>query len=75
MRALRAADSKLSGKAATQAVHQTLQSTFPSGGYSWGWMFKPQWNTFGKWLVARKILNHPSWFDASTNQLLAGFGP
>jgi putative hydroxymethylpyrimidine transport system substrate-binding protein len=75
VRALVAADPQLKPAVETAAVKQTLPALFPSRGKSWGWQFGGQWNTFGKWLVAKKILRHPAWYEASTNQLLAGVGP
>ena len=75
VRALQAAAPGVSTKVQTAAVTHTLPLLFPGQGKSWGWQFQKPWNTFGKWLVRQKILQHPSWYQASTNQLLAGVGP
>jgi putative hydroxymethylpyrimidine transport system substrate-binding protein len=73
--ALRAADPSLSPAFETASLKQLMPSLFPAGGKSWGWQFTTQWDPFGKWMVQQGLLHHPSWYEASTNQLLAGVGP
>ena len=75
VRALQRAVPGVSTPVQTAAVTHTLPLLFPGQGKPWGWQFQKPWNTFGKWLVTQKILHHPAWYQASTNQLLAGVGP
>jgi putative hydroxymethylpyrimidine transport system substrate-binding protein len=73
--ALNAIDPSLKPAFETASLKQLMPSLFPAGGKSWGWQFTTQWDPFGKWMVNHGLLQHPSWYEASTNQLLAGVGP
>ncbi len=75
-RTLERAVPSLGAHVASASVAATLPSVFPSGGKPWGWQYTHDWNAFGQWLVTRHVLRNPEgWYEASTNQLLAGQGP
>ena len=74
--ALRAADPSLGAGLASATVAAALPTVFPGGGEPWGWQSQHQWNVFGRWMTDHHLIKGPSaWYDASTNQLLAGQGP
>ncbi len=74
--ALLTADPSLDASVQTAAVKATLTHVFPSHGQPWGFQQVPTWNTFGRWMVTQHLIGGArAWYDASTNQLLAGEGP
>lgn len=76
VRALVAANPRLSPTLQTAMVHADLGSFFPAAGEPWGWQDQHQWNSFGRWMTSRGLLSGPKgWVSASTNQVLAGQGP
>jgi putative hydroxymethylpyrimidine transport system substrate-binding protein len=64
-----------STESALTALRRSLALSVPPSGEPFGWQVQKEWNVFGKWLVSHQVLQHPSWYQASTNQLLAGVGP
>jgi putative hydroxymethylpyrimidine transport system substrate-binding protein len=74
--ALLAADPSLNATVQTAAVKRTVAGVFPSHGEPWGFQQQHEWNTFGRWMTAQHlIIGEAAWYEASTNQLLAGVGP
>ncbi len=58
------------------AVKATLPAFFPGDGEPWGWQNQREFNAYGRWLTDQHLIAGPqAWYEASTNQLLAGQGP
>ena len=56
------------------SVKATLPVFFPSG-QPWGYQDQAQWNLYGQWMLSNHLISNSSaFFDASTNEVLAGAG-
>jgi putative hydroxymethylpyrimidine transport system substrate-binding protein len=56
------------------SVRATLPAFFPSG-QPWGYQDQSQWNLYGQWMMQNGLIKNPSaYFEASTNEVLAGQG-
>jgi putative hydroxymethylpyrimidine transport system substrate-binding protein len=56
------------------SVKATLPAFFPTG-HEWGYQDQAQWNLYGQWMLSNHLISNSSaFFDASTNEVLAGEG-
>jgi putative hydroxymethylpyrimidine transport system substrate-binding protein len=56
------------------SVRATLPAFFPSG-HEWGYQDQAQWNLYGQWMLSNHLISNASaFFQASTNEVLAGEG-
>ncbi len=56
------------------SVKATLPAFFPTG-HEWGYQDQAQWNLYGQWMLSNHLISNSSaFFEASTNEVLAGEG-
>jgi putative hydroxymethylpyrimidine transport system substrate-binding protein len=64
----------LDAKLQLASVKATMPAFFPTG-HEWGYQDQAQWNLYGQWMLSNHLISNSSaFFEASTNEALAGEG-